>query len=49
MDYEAFWKALLDYGVLEKSEMKTWMRHMESVWRIHGGSFFPRGSEGTAK
>lgn len=50
MDYEKFWKALLEYGVLkevpsmvgsssslmETSELKTWMRHMESVWKIHG-------------
>ena len=36
MDYERFWKTLLNYGVLEKSELKTWMRYMESVWKIHG-------------
>ena len=36
MDYEKFWKALLNYGVLETSELKTWMRHMEIVWKIHG-------------
>jgi hypothetical protein len=48
MDYEKFWKALLNYGTLEKSELKTWMRHMEQVWRIHG-TFDSHSSNQTAR
>lgn len=41
-EWKAFWDDLINY--LDNGELKTWLKHMKSVWEIHG-DFKPHHSK----